>query len=106
MCFDQLWDSRFKYCFYDIYEKVKWPLHTSLFMHALPQFFEKGRRWLEGIGDWYVDTYHYDIHIYGLNDASHMLPMFVPNRMLIKEITYQTGVKGIAHTLGGGSEKL
>ena len=98
--FCQLWVSRFKHFLYDICDKVMSPLHTFLCMHAPPQFLEEGCRALQGIGDQYVKKHHYYIQIYGLDDAPHFLPVFVP------EVSYQIGVRGIASSVIGSCKKV
>lgn len=83
-----------------------YPLHKFLFMHTTPQFLEEGHRALQGIGDWYVKKRHSYTRISGLNDTPHLLPMFVPNRLLLKEITYEMGVRGITTSLIGSSKRV
>jgi hypothetical protein len=75
------------------------PLHTFLFMHTAPQFLEEGSKVLQGIGDLYVEKHQSYIRIYGLNDAPHFLPMFVSDRLLLKEIACQTCIRGIMASL-------
>ena len=82
------------------------PLHTSLFSQELPRNSTVGRRALQGIGDWYIKKYHSYIQIYSLNNTPDMFPKFVPNRLMLKEIAYQTGSKGIANSLAMGSKRI
>ena len=46
------------------------------------------------------------IRIYGLTGTPHLLPSYVPDRLLLKEIAYQTGVKGIVVVLASMSKKV
>lgn len=54
---------------------------------------------IQRIGDWYAKNQHSYIRIYENSDLPHLCPMFVPNRLLLREIGYQTSVKGIEASL-------
>lgn len=104
--FGKSWESRFKILFYDICDKLMMPLHTMLFSKTSPQFSEEGCRALQGMGDWYVEEYHSYICIYILNDTPPLLSFFILDRLLAKEIEYQTGVRGIVTSLLVNSKKV
>ena len=46
------------------------------------------------MGDWYVGESFTYIRVYGRNIA-HMLPKFVPDRLVLEEISFQTVTEGI-----------
>jgi len=49
---------------------------------------------LSNIGDWYIERDFTYIRIYGATKAPHLLPKFVPERLVLREIAYQTILHG------------
>ena len=49
----------------------------------------KAKNLIATIGDWYVGESFAYIRVWGSN-TTHMLPKFVPNRLVIEEISFET----------------
>lgn len=58
------------------------------------------------IGDWYLNEPSTDIRIYGATKAPHLLPKHVPERLVIREIAYQTILHGFNASLAKDQNKL
>jgi hypothetical protein len=89
-----------------IYVITSWPLYirpSSVFSHiGSPPGALKG---LKDIGDWYVKKYYTYIQIYGATGAPHLLPKYVPDKLLAREIAYQTIEKGATAYLSEKNKK-
>jgi hypothetical protein len=54
------------------------------------------------IGDCYLMEHHTYIRIYGAMKPTHLLPRFVPDKLVLQEVAYQTimhGVRGMLYRL-------
>jgi hypothetical protein len=54
---------------------------------------------IKDIGDWYIGRCYTYIRIYGCASAPHLLPKYIPNKLMIREIAYQTVDVGITSLL-------
>jgi hypothetical protein len=54
------------------------------------------------IGDWYLMEHDTYIWIYGAIKPTHLLPRFIPDKIVLREVSYQTiihGVRGMLYRL-------
>jgi hypothetical protein len=51
------------------------------------------------IGDWYLMEHDTYIRIYGAMKPPHLLPRFVPNKLVFEEVAYQTIIHGVVGML-------
>jgi hypothetical protein len=51
------------------------------------------------IGNWYFEEKHTYLRIYGATIPPHLLPVYVPDRLVIGEICYHTIMQGFNATL-------
>jgi hypothetical protein len=61
---------------------------------------------MKDVADWYLGKYYTYIRVYGNTRAPHLLPCYVPDKLLIREIAFQTMGTGITSLLLGSSKKL
>jgi hypothetical protein len=55
---------------------------------------------IKRIGYWYLMEHGTYIRIYGAMKAPHLLPQFVPDKLVLQEVAYQmviNGVRGILY---------
>jgi hypothetical protein len=57
---------------------------------------------IKRFGDWYLMEHGTYIRIYGMMNPPHLLPRFVPNKLVLQEVAYQT----IIHGVGGMMYRL
>jgi hypothetical protein len=43
---------------------------------------------IKEIGDWFLDEEFSYIRIYGCEGAPHFLPIYVPNQLALREVSY------------------
>ena len=56
------------------------------------------------MGDWYIGEYFSYIRIWGSNNV-HLLPIIVPNKMVLEEISFQKIIYGVIPKLSGAKRK-
>jgi len=66
----------------------------------------EGRVGMKGVEDWYLGKYYSYIMVYGTSGAPHILPYFVPDRLLMREIAYQTMGTWVASLLLSSSKNV
>jgi hypothetical protein len=88
----KLWAINFKNYFYEICDNFMSPLYILLKNQTTPRFTQEAMDAIKEIGDWFLDEEFSYIRIYGCEGAPHILPRYVPNRLALREITYQTMV--------------
>jgi hypothetical protein len=54
---------------------------------------------LQEIADWYLEKNYTYIRVYGCNTPPHLLPRYVSDKLLTREVTYQTMEVGIVAAL-------
>jgi hypothetical protein len=54
---------------------------------------------MKGIVDWFLCKYYSYIRVYGTTGAPHLLPYFVPDHLLMRDISYQTMGSGVTSLL-------
>jgi hypothetical protein len=47
------------------------------------------------IGDWYLMEHGTYIRIYGAMKPPHLLPRFIPDKLVLQEVAYQTIIHGV-----------
>jgi hypothetical protein len=70
------------------------PLHKAIFGIFLHRISSGSINTLRGIGDWYMKKYYTFVRIFGAVGPPHLLPKYVPDKLLAREIIYQTMDKG------------
>jgi len=58
------------------------------------------------IGDWFVEEIFTYIIVWGSNGKPHVLPLYVPDKLLCREVSHQTIRIGITLELKKASKKL
>jgi len=75
------------------------PLYNFIFDSHTPCMVDKDLSIVQKIRDWYLMEHGTYIRIYGAIKYLHLSPRFVPNRMVLQEIAFQTMIHGIGETL-------
>jgi hypothetical protein len=70
-----------------------------------PRFTQEATNVIKEIGDWFIDEEFSYIRIYGCEGAPHILPRYVPERLTLREIAYQTVGVGIVASLSKSKKK-
>ena len=97
--YKMLWENKYKEDYDQIYNKFFPTLYQTLFEEETPCLSPEGQVIVKEFGDWYMTPTGIYIRIAGSTKPPHWLPHFVPNSLLLQEISYQTFINGVATSL-------
>jgi len=86
--FFQLWEDNCKENFYDLCDYFLTSLYKSIFGYYPHRISPWSIKSLKIIGDWYMRKCYTYVRIFGATGPPHMLPKYVPNKLLVREIAY------------------
>jgi hypothetical protein len=95
----KLWEENEKDCFYEICHNVVIPIHEAIYGHPPPRISEQIMGNLGAIADWYIEESFSYIRVFGCFASPHALPRFLPDRLVCREVSYQTVSAGITKEL-------
>jgi len=80
--------------FYEICEEFITREYVILFSHTAPRLSVDACQTIQILGHWYCKENYTYIKIFDFQKDSHLLQLYVLDRLVIKEISYQTVVLG------------
>jgi hypothetical protein len=86
----KLWEENAKDFFYEICHNVVVPIHTTIYGHPPPRISEKIMENLGTFADWYIEENFSYIRVFGFFVPPHALPQFLSDRLVCREVAYQT----------------
>lgn len=87
--FSMLWADNYIPHFYTICDRIMPQVHVVLFGNPPRRISADAALTIKRLGSWFLDDFFTVIRIYGNKEASD-LPIFVPDRLALKEIAFQT----------------
>jgi hypothetical protein len=97
--FSILWENRYKRSYSLICDQFIAPIHFLLFKKECPRLSDAAKKVISKVGHWYLDERETYIRVFGVTGAPHLLPIYVPDRLVLGEICYQTILQGYNATL-------
>jgi hypothetical protein len=94
-----LWENRYNKFYVVIYDQFIVPIYFFLFKKECPRLLGKAKKVIVKIGHWYLDEQETYIRIFGATGAPHLLLVYVPDRLVLGEIYYQSIIQGYNATL-------
>jgi hypothetical protein len=104
--FSELWDANYKRYIYDICDFFLAPLHIIIFCYSAYKLSKEAMVGIKGIEDWYLGKYYTYIRVYVNSKAPHLLPKYIPDILLIREISYYTMITRITSFLSASYKNL
>jgi hypothetical protein len=102
----KLWEENAKDLFYEICHNVVVPIHVAIYGHPPPRISEHIMGNLGTIADWYIEQNFSYIRVFDCFISPHALPKFLPDRLVCREVAYQTVAGGIAKDLKVAQKKV
>jgi len=102
--FSLLWVDNYIPHFYTICDRIAPRVHTVLFGHPPRRISAEAALTIKRLGGWFVEDFFTIIRVYGNEEVSY-LPVFVPDRLVIREIAFQTVKVGAFVRLNRHSKK-
>ena len=97
--YKMLSENKYKEDYELIYNGLFSIIYQSEFGEEAPCRSLEGQNIVKPYGDWYITPDGVYLKIFDSTKPSHQLPHFVPNTLLLQEISYQTYVNGVASSL-------
>jgi hypothetical protein len=94
-----LWEHKYMTEYHRICDYFLAPLYKFIFDSPTPCMTDKALAIVHKIGDWYLMEHGTYIRVYGATKSPHLLPRFVPDILVLQEITYQTVIHGVRDSL-------
>ena len=94
-----LWETKNKEDYELICNKLFPTLYQVLFGEEAPCLSPEGQEIVKEYGYWYMTPIRVYIRILGSTKPPHWLPHFVPDSLLLMEISHQTFVNGVVASL-------
>jgi hypothetical protein len=102
----KLWDGKEKYFFYKICNYVVVLMHIALYGFPPPRISNKIVTNLGKVADRYIEKHFSYIRVFGCLVPPHALPKFLPDRLVCREIAYQTVAGGMSKELKATQKKV
>lgn len=85
----KLWKSSYKDHLYQICNGFMVPIHYSIFDRPIPKISYLASFDLPAVASWFGEDCFTYIRVYGSQARPHVLPLYVPDKLLAREISYQ-----------------
>jgi hypothetical protein len=82
------------------------PVHIAIYGHPPPIISEKIMGNLGKLADWFIEENFSYIRVFGCSIPPRALPQFLPDRLVCREVAYQTVVGGINKELKSDKKKV
>jgi len=92
--------------FYKIFHVVVLPLHQIIFNKKAPRFSQEAATHLLTVGKYFIEEWFTYIRAFGITSDPHVLPLYVSDKLLAREIAYQTMGKGLTKFLKDEKKSL
>jgi hypothetical protein len=102
----KLWEENAKDFFYEICHNVVVHVYIAIYGHLPPMISEKIMGNLGTLVDWFIEEKFSYIRVFGCYVPPHALPQFLPDRMVCREVAYQTVAGGINKELKVAEKKV
>jgi hypothetical protein len=102
----KLWEDKAKDFIYEIFNWVMVPMHVAIFGHPPPRISDNITANLSNVADWYIEAEYSYIRVFGTSVPPHVLSLFLPDKLICREIARQAVLGGISKELKGLSKKV
>ena len=97
--YQKLWKTSHRHHLYQICNGFMLPIHYSIFDKPAPKISYQAGIDLTGLGRWFAEEKFTYIRIFGSQAKPHVLPLYIPDKLLAREIAYQIISEGVTQTL-------
>jgi len=89
-----MWESQFHPHFYKNCHGVMLPIHKQIYNRDAPRFSKEAEVDILPVARWFREETFTYISVFGSITSLHVLPYYVPNKLMAIEIAYQTTSEG------------
>ena len=95
----KLWKSSYKDHLYQICNGFMVPIHYSIFDRPIPKISYLASFDLPAVASWFGEEHFTYIRVFRSEAKPHVLPLYVPDKLLVREISYQIMAESVTQTL-------
>ena len=91
----KLWKSSYKHHLYQVCNGFMLPIYYSIFDKPAPKISYQAGIDLTAIGRWFGEERFTYIRVFGSQANPHVLPLYIPDKLLAREIAYQITTESV-----------
>ena len=95
----KLWKTSYKHHLYQICNGFMLPIHYLIFNKPAPKISEQAVVDLTAVAIWFGEEKFTYIRVFGSQAKPHVLPLYIPDKLLAREVAYQISAEGVTQTL-------
>ena len=95
----QLWKSAYKDHLYQICNGFMVPIHYSIYDRPIPRISYEASFDLPAVASWFGEEHFTYIKVFGSKARPHVLPLYIPDKLLAREICYQIMSESVTQIL-------
>ena len=95
----KLWKTSYKHHLYQICNGFMVPIYYSIFDKPIPKISYQASFDLTSVGSWFGEEKFTYIRVFGSQANPHVLPLYIPDKLLAREIAYQIMAESTTQTL-------
>jgi len=95
----KLWKTSYKHHLYQICNGFMVPIYYSIFDKPIPKISYQASFDLTSVGSWFGEEKFTYIKVFGSQADPHVLPLYIPDKLLAREIAYQITAESTTQTL-------
>lgn len=102
-----LWKAHYKDHLYQICNGFMLPIYYAIFDKPTPRISkEEAEVDLTAVGNWFGEDKFTYIRVFGSTTRPHVLPLYIPDKLLARELAYQITTAGTSKTLRTSKKHL
>jgi len=101
-----LWKFDYKNHLYRICHGFVLPIHQAIFNKPTPRVSNEANIDLTSIESWFGEENFTYIRVFGSITDPHVLPLYIPDKLLAREISYQIVEKGMTRNLKDSKKQV
>ena len=95
----KLWKTGYKHHLYQICNDFMLPIHYSFFNKPALKISEQAGVDLTVVASWFGEEKFTYIRVFGSQARPHVLPLYIRDKLLVREVAYQISAEGVTQTL-------
>lgn len=101
-----LWKAHYRDHLYKICNGFMLPIYYAIFDKPAPRISEEVGIDLTVVGNWFREDKFTYIRIFGSLKKTHVLPLYVSDKLLARELAYQIRIEGTSKTLRNSKKEV
>lgn len=101
-----MWESKFQPHFYKSFHEIMLSIFQDVFEEKATRLFKEANNDFLSIGRWFEEEPFTYIWVFDSLGNLHVFPLYVPDKLLTRELTYQTVGNGLCKVLNHAKKTI